>query len=64
MPEYIAQILNIQPITVDVAAIRQARADRALARDPLEINDISSQLETLQEFAVLSAFARSKKNSQ
>jgi hypothetical protein len=69
MPEDIAQVLNVQalhikPIKVDLAAIRQARADRALARDPLEINDISSQLEALQEYAILSAFARRKKNEQ
>ncbi|MBL8628348.1 MAG: hypothetical protein JNM81_01880 [Rhodospirillaceae bacterium] len=62
MPEHIAQVLNVEPIVVDLAAIRQARADRAMERDPIEIVDFSSKLESLKEYAVLSAFARRKKH--
>lgn len=63
MPDkMIAQLLNVEPIEIDLAAIRQARADRALARDPIEIVDFSAKLESLKEFAVLSSFARRKKN--
>lgn len=49
-------------IQVDLAAIRQARADRALARDPLEIVDLTAKLEQLKELKVLSSFARRKDN--
>ncbi len=62
MPEQIAQVLNVDPIVIDIAALRQARADRAIARDPFEDGDFSSKLESLKEFAVLSAFARYKKD--
>jgi hypothetical protein len=60
MPEHLAQVLNVDPIVVDIAALRQARADRALERESIEIEDFSSKLESLKEFAVLSAFARRK----
>ncbi len=49
-----------QEIRVDLMALRQARADRALGRDSVEIIDFSSKLTQLREFSVLSSFARSK----
>ncbi|MSO97169.1 MAG: hypothetical protein EXR11_02970 [Rhodospirillaceae bacterium] len=49
-----------QLIEVDVAALRQARADRARERDPLEIVDFSGKLAQLKEFSILSSFARRK----
>jgi len=48
------------PITVDLMALRQERADRALARGPIEIIDFGAKLENLREFAILSSFARRK----
>jgi hypothetical protein len=47
-------------IRVDVAALRQAMADRAIARDPVAIVDISGKLARLSELSVLSSFARRK----
>jgi hypothetical protein len=47
-------------IRVDVAALRQAMADRAIARDPVTIVDISGKLERLSELSVLSSLARRK----
>ena len=49
-----------QLIEVDLAALRQARADRAMERDPLEIVDFSGKLTQLKEFSILSSFARRK----
>ncbi|MBL8644586.1 MAG: hypothetical protein JNK21_11685 [Rhodospirillaceae bacterium] len=62
-PKALLQAFSVEPIEVDLSAIRQARADRALARKPLEITDFTGKLEDLAEFAVLSLFARRKSNS-
>lgn len=55
---------NASNIQVDLVALRQARADRAMARDPLEIVDLTAKLQQLKEFTILSSFARRKDNEQ
>lgn len=47
-------------IQVDLVALRQAKAERALARESVEIVDFSGKLRQLREFSVLSSFARRK----
>ena len=49
---------TISEINVDLVALRQAKADRALQRDSVEIVDFSGKLSQLPEFSVLSHFAR------
>ncbi len=49
---------TISEINVDLVALRQAKADRALQRDSVEIVDFSGKLSQLREFSVLSHFAR------
>ena len=46
---------TISEINVDLVALRQAKADRALQRDSV---DFSGKLSQLREFSVLSHFAR------
>jgi hypothetical protein len=47
-------------IKVDLVALRQAKAERALSRDSVEIIDFTNKLRQLPEFSILSAFARRK----
>ncbi|MSQ85930.1 MAG: hypothetical protein EXR10_03660 [Alphaproteobacteria bacterium] len=47
-------------IKVDLTALRQAKAERALSHDSVEIFDYNGKLRQLPEFSILSAFARRK----
>ncbi len=57
-----SNILPASDICVDLAVLRQAKADRALAREPIQIKDISAQMKSLPELSILSMFARRKQN--
>jgi len=46
-------------IEVDLIALYQARADRAMSRQ-MDTVDSGAKLDELKEFSVLSAFARSR----
>ena len=60
MPDQKSTPETTQEIRVDLMALRQDRADRALGRDSVEIVDFSTKLTQLREFSVLSSFARCK----
>jgi hypothetical protein len=47
-------------IKIDLAALRQAKAERALQRESVEIVDFAGKLARLKEFNILSNFARRK----
>ena len=47
-------------IKIDLMALRQAKTDRVLNRDSVEIVDFTGKLRQLPEFSILSSFARRK----
>ena len=50
----------IQPIMVDIDALRRARTEQVLERAPVEIKNIAEDFERLNEFSLLSRRARQK----